>query len=126
MKKLSPVVTWSISIVLALFFAAQGLTKLWGPSAVHWANRFLKWGYPAGFHSVVGVVELISGLALLLPWSRKAAAACLMMVMAGAMGTHLIHGELLRVIPPLILGIPAFLLFFSGPPAEHQRSSSGV
>lgn len=124
MRKLSPIVTWSISIVLALFFAAQGLAKLWGPSAVHWANRFLKWGYPAGFHSVVGIIEVISGLALLLPWSRKGAAVSLTVVMAGAIGTHLIHGELLRVIPPLILGILAFLLFFSGPVREHQRSSS--
>lgn len=125
MRKLSPIVTWSLSIVLALFFAAQGLAKLWGPSAVQWANRFLKWGYPAGLHSVVGVVELISGLALLHPWSRKAAAASLTVVMAGAICTHLIHGELPRVIPPLILGIPAFLLFFSSPLVEHQRSTSG-
>ena len=124
MKKLSSIVTWSISIVLALFFVAQGLTKLWGPSAMQWAARFLKWGYPVGFHSVIGVVEIISGLALLLPWTRKPAAASLMVVMAGAFCTHLIHGEPLRIIPPLILGIPAFLLFFSGSPIKRRDSSS--
>ena len=125
MRKRSPIVTWSISIVLALFFAAQGLTKFWGPSAVDWANRFLKWGYPKGFHSVVGLIEVVSGLALLLPWSRKGAAVSLTVVMAGAIGTHLIHGELLRVIPPLILGMLALLLLFPGPILERRRLSSG-
>jgi len=112
MKRLSPAVTWSLSIFLALLFAALGSSKLWGPSAARWGERFLNLGYPAGSHYVVGAVEIVSGLALLLPRSRKAAAGSLTLVMAGAIGTHLIHGELPRVIPPLILFILALLLFF--------------
>jgi putative oxidoreductase len=111
MKRLSPTVTWSLSIFLALLFAALGSSKLWGPSAARWGERFLNWGYPAGSHYLVGAVEMLSGLALLLPRSRKAAAGSLMLVMVGALGTHLIHGELPRVIPPLILGVLALLLF---------------
>lgn len=112
MKRLSPAITWSLSILLALLFAALGSSKLWGPSATQWSERFLNWGYPAGLHYVIGVVEIVSGLALLLPRARKRAAGSLALVMAGAFGTHLIHGELPRLIPPLVLGGLALLLFF--------------
>lgn len=124
MRKLSPTFTWLLSIALALFFAAQGLSKLWGTTAEVWSSRFLNWGYPPGFHFVVGVVELVSGLALLLPWSRRAGAFTLMLVMVGALFTHLIHGELPRVIPALILGMATFLLFLFSPRLERQDSSS--
>jgi len=123
MKRVSPVAIWSISIILALLFAAVGLSKLWGQSSARWGSRFLNWGYPTGFHYVVGGVEIISGLALLVPRSRKPAAFSLTVLMAGALGTHLIHRELPRIIPPLILGILAFLLFLSTPTAGHKRST---
>ena len=124
MRRISSKVTWSISILMALLFAAQGLSKFWGPSAGQWGNRFSNWGYPAGSSYIVGAVEIISGLALLLPRGRKLAAGSLMFVMMGALCTHLIHGELPRIIPPLILGALAFLLFFSAPATHHQRSTS--
>lgn len=119
MRGLSRKVNWSISIILALLFVAFGFSKLWGPSAARWSARFLNWGYPAGSQYVVGGVEIISGLALLLPRSRKAAAGCLALVMVGALCTHLIHGELPRVVAPLILGMLALLLFFSTPAVRH-------
>ena len=124
MRRLSPAITWSISIILALLFVAVGSSKLWGPSAARWSSRFLNWGFPVGSHYVVGAVEIISGLALLFPRSRRAAAGSLMVVMAGAFCTHVIHAELPRVIGPLILGILAFLLFLSPPATRHQRSTS--
>ena len=123
MRRLSPAATWSISIILALLFAAVGLSKLWGPSSARWSDRFLNWGYPVGFQYVVGGVEIISGLTLLVPRSRRPAAVSLTLVMAGAVGTHLIHSELPRIIAPLILGILAFLLFLSTPTVEDKRST---
>ena len=123
MRRLSPAVTWPISIILGLLFAAVGLSKLWGPSSVRWSDRFLNWGYPVGFQYVVGGVEIISGLTLLVPRSRRPAAVSLTLVMAGAVGTHLIHSELPRIIAPLVLGILAFLLFLSTPTVEDKRST---
>ena len=113
MRRLPPTIAWSLSIILAVLFVAVGFSKLEGASATRWSSRFLNWGFPVGSQYVVGAVEIISGLALLLPRSRKPAAGSLTLVMAGALCTHLIHGELPRVIAPLILGIIAFLLFFS-------------
>ena len=119
MRRLSPAVTWSISIFLALLFAAVGASKIWGASATSWSARLSNWGLPAGSRYVIGVVEMAGGLALFLPRTRKLAAASLVVTMAGALAVHLIHGELLRVIPPLILGFLSFLLFYSAPSAEH-------
>jgi hypothetical protein len=62
MKRLSPAITWSISIILALLFIAVGFSKFWGPSAARWSSRFLNWGFPVGSQYVVGAVEIISGL----------------------------------------------------------------
>jgi uncharacterized membrane protein YphA (DoxX/SURF4 family) len=91
-------------------FVATGISKLVGPSAVRWGQRFTDWGYPANAHSVVGVLEVLGGLGLLIPRSRRAAAAVLVAIMIGALGTHAIHGEFPRFIPPLVLGGCALLL----------------
>jgi putative oxidoreductase len=124
MRRLPSAVAWSISIILALLFVAVGYSKIWGTSAAVWNSRFVNWGYPAGSQHVIGAVEIVSGLALLLPRSRKPAAASLVLVMAGALCTHLIHSELVRIISPLILGALALLLFFSPPATEYQRATS--
>ena len=125
MKTLSRPAFWAITIFLALIFVKVGLSKLTGSSSVGWAARFHNWGYPAGSHFAVGVVELLSGIGLLLRPSRKPAAVTLIIVMTGALVTHLIHGELPRIIPPLILGTLAFCVFSlqpTRPTAELQPS----
>jgi uncharacterized membrane protein YfcA len=121
MKKLPPKVTWAISILLALFFAAQGFLKLWGPAAGHWAARFAAWGYPAGSHYVVGAIEILGALALLLPVARLFGAGALILVMAGAFCTHLVHREFLRTIPPVVLGLLAYVVLFSGRAVDRER-----
>lgn len=112
MKSLSPIPTWILAILLALLFTAVGLSKVGGPSAARWNGRFQNWGYPAGSAHIVGVIEIASGLALLLPWTRRTAAASLTIVMLGAFVTHLIHGEFVRLVSPVLFGTLSFLLFF--------------
>ena len=66
-------------------------------------NNFQSWGYPAGFHYVVGVLELLGAIGLLLaPFARKAA-MFLAVMMVGALGTHVIH-------PPLMAGVQSLVL----------------
>lgn len=123
MKRLSTKAAWAISIPLALFFVAQGLLKLWGPASGHWAERFASWGYPSGSHYVVGAIEILGALALLLPRTKMFGAGSLILVMAGAFCTHLIHAEFLRTIPPVVLGLLAYLVLFLGCAKNHQRSA---
>lgn len=104
MKNLSLMVSWILSILLAFVFVAVGTSKLVGSSSVHWAQRFQRWGYPTGSHYVIGILEIVAGIAILIPRFRRMAAAALMIIMAGALCTHALHGEWARMIPPVLLG----------------------
>ena len=100
--------------MVGLIFVAQGMSKLLGQAAADWAVRFEHWGYPGWFRWFVGIVEIAGAVAMFVPRSRRPAALSLLVVMAGAIMTHAIHGEIRRVLPPLILGV-MLLLLLRGP-----------
>ena len=114
MLKIPKPVTWALAILLMVVFVLVGTLKLAGPSATRWSQRFVHWGYPARAAGVIGVLEIVSGLAVLIPKTRRIAAAMIAALMIGALATHLVHGEFPRVIPPLVLGGFAFLVYTSG------------
>jgi len=118
MTKLRQTVLWIFSILLGLIFVAVGLSKLEGSSATRWAERFLHWGYPAGSQYVVGTIEVIAGIAMVIPRWRKTAAWIAIIIMAGALYTHAHNGEFPRIISPLVLGSLAFLVL-----SLHSRAS---
>jgi len=101
---------WGLAVVLGLFFVAQGASKIFGETAAHWASRFEQWGYPGWFRWAVGAAEIGGGVALFAHRTRRLAAVSLTIVMAGAIMTHAMHGELARVMVPLILGGTLLLL----------------
>ena len=109
---------WACAIFLAVAFVFAGFLKLEGPSALRWSERFVHWGYPRNAHSVVGVLEILGGLGVLIPKWRRAAAATLVVLMIGALGTHALHGEFPRLVPPLVLGGLAFLMYVARPKAR--------
>src|SRR5262249_54118791 len=111
MAKLRRAVLWACVIVLAAAFVLVGTSKLTGLSAVRWSERFAHWGFPARASLLVGVLEVLGGVGLLVARSRRAAAAALASLMVGAAATHLVNGEPFRVIPPLVLGSLAFVVF---------------
>jgi uncharacterized membrane protein len=92
-----------------------GMLKLEGPAAVRWTERFVQWGYPAHSQCVIGVLEILGGVGVLIPKWRRAAAATLVVLMIGALGTHAGHAEFPRLIPPLVLGGLAFLMYSARP-----------
>jgi uncharacterized membrane protein YphA (DoxX/SURF4 family) len=106
---------WTCAIFLAVAFVFAGILKLEGPSAVRWAGRFVQWGYPANAKNVIGVLEILGGVGVLVPRWRRAAAATLVVLMIGALGTHAVHAEFPRLIPPLVLGALAFLIYAARP-----------
>ena len=121
------VLIWTCAIVLALAFVFAGVTKLEGASAIRWTDRFVRWGYPAGMTTVVGILEILGGLCVLVPRWRRHAAMLLAALMLGALGTHLLHAEFSRVLPPLVLGGLALLVVGSShhaqPPPSVQADS---
>ena len=123
---------WALAIFLAGAFVLVGISKLGGPSAIRWAGRFALWGYPSKAQYMIGVFEILGGFGVLFPRLRRAAAAILVCVMIGALCTHAIHGELSRVVPPLVLGGLASLLMVAVNPRRARthpgadRSITGV
>lgn len=108
---LRTVAIWTMAVLLGLLFVLVGFSKIAGPSGVNWAVRLSHWGYPAGSRYAIGGIEILAGLGLFVPPLRRWAAVALMVVMAGAMVTHLVHGEFVRLLSPLILGGLAYALW---------------
>ena len=106
---------WACAIFLAVAFVFVGMSKLEGPSAMRWTERFVQWGYPANTQYVIGVLEILGGVGVLIPKWRRAAAATLIALMIGALATHAVHAEFPRLIPPLVLGGLAFLMCWTRP-----------
>ena len=109
---------WACAIFLAAAFVFVGIRKLEGPSAIQWKELFVNWGYPANTQYVIGVLEILGGVGVLIPKWRQAAAATLVALMIGALGTHAFHAEFPRLIPPLVLGGLAFLMYAARPRSE--------
>jgi len=114
---------WACAIFLATAFVLVGISKLLGPSAMRWAERFAHWGYPPYVRHVIGVFEILGGLGVLIPRWRRAAAAILVGIMIGALCTHAVQSEFRRLIPPLVLGGLALLLFSSRLSARSRRDA---
>jgi len=101
------------AIFLAVAFVAVGASKLGGGSAVRWTERFQHWGYPANAQYIVAALEILGGIGVLIPRWRRGASLILGVLMLGALCTHLMSVEFPRVIPPLVLGGLASLIWWS-------------
>jgi putative oxidoreductase len=118
------VAVWTLAVIIGLFFVLAGFSKVAGPLGTDWAVRLSHWGYPAASRYAIGGIEILAGLGLLLPALKRLAAVTLMVVMAGALLTHLLHSEFVRVLPPLILGGLSFGLYSWQPRAPRELESS--
>lgn len=98
------VVLWVFALFLAWVFARQGISKFSDDSG--WARAFRFWHFPVWFRILIGVAETTA--ALLLLWKRTAAAGAgiILIVMLGAMATHVYWGrpgQVTSEILPLLL-----------------------
>jgi len=125
MRRAAMVMTWVLVIVIAAGLIPAGASKLAGKSATRWRERFLKWGYPTKTVIVVGVAELACAIGLLISKTRMAAAIGVIVLMTGAFGTHLLNGEVRRIIPPLVLGGAAVAIVVLARGRSLSTNSSG-
>jgi len=97
-----------VNMFLATIFLGFGFSALLGQENVRQA--FFTWGYPDWFRLAVGFVEIVAGGCLLIQPATPIAAGVLVLLMLGAMGTHIRAGEYPYALIPLILGaILAFI-----------------
>jgi putative oxidoreductase len=98
MRIVKTVAVWTLQVLSGSLFVLIGVVKFVDPN---WPRNFARWGYPDGFHMVVGVLEAIGGVGLLVPRFATYAALLLTTVMAGAVATHLVFRETQRAPVPL-------------------------
>jgi putative oxidoreductase len=97
----SKAVLWTLTILPAIALFQAGAGKL-----IHrlvWVENFERWGYPGWFWLAVGALEVISGIALLVPRAASAAAIVLAVTMVWALATFLHAGEATRMLGPLVV-----------------------
>lgn len=90
-----------VSYLLAFVFLGAGVSKLSGME-MH-ADNFAAWGYPAFFMFVVGAVEAFAAILIAIPRTRFFGALDLVVVMLGAIGTHVMAGEVAMLPGPVLL-----------------------
>lgn len=105
------VAVWVSAIVAAAVFASSGVELLRGAKI----GQFEEWGFAPGLSLTLGVLELLGALGLLIPRSSACAALGLIVIMLGALGIHVLEGDYLAaLVPVLMLGLLAFVLIGRG------------
>jgi putative oxidoreductase len=95
-------IVWALSVLLTCVFLLAGIPKITG-SAPIWLQAAAMRGFPAWLRIVVGVVEVIAGVALLIPGVAIYAALGLALLMVPAAITQQMSGEPGVLIPLALL-----------------------
>ena len=111
------IVLWIFALFLAWIFIRQGFAKFSNTSG--WARAFHLWHFPVWFRVMVGIAETSAALLLLTRRTAFAGAIIILIVMIGAMGTHVYWGhpeqitsELLPTVLATIIAIGRRKTFF--------------
>jgi uncharacterized membrane protein YphA (DoxX/SURF4 family) len=118
------VVVWTLTIVLTAVFLVAGIPKLTGADTV-WLQAASMRSFPPFIRIVVGVVEVVCGLALLIPAIASYAAFCLAILMIPASITQLVSGEP-GVYVPLLLLLMLLLVAWLRDPAAVRTAYQNV
>ncbi len=101
---------WIVQALLAIAFAMAGLGKLTQPKEKLAPRQPYVEDYSAGAIKAIGLAEVLAAIGLIvprltgmLPWLTPLAGAGLVLLMLGAMATHLRRREYPNVVPNLVL-----------------------
>ncbi len=110
---------WIVQILLGLMFGMAGIMKMTQPKAKLQTN--MKWVEDFAPNTVkgIGALELLAGIGLILPWLTgilpvltPLAAVGLILIMVGAIITHIRRGEApVTVINLVLLALAAFVAY---------------
>jgi putative oxidoreductase len=111
MSKGKTIVLWVLSCLLAALFLFAGGMKLLKADEIK--PMFVQYGYAAWFATFIGVCEVLGGLGLLIPRLAGTAAACLSIIMVGAVYTVTSHHQYSQAIIPLVTLIALIFVSYS-------------
>ena len=89
-NKAAKIGIWTLAGLVAALFLLSGVPKLLDPG---WVSRFASWGYSEWFLYLIAGLEIAGAIGLLIPRLAPYAAAGLIIIMFGAMYTHLSHDQ---------------------------------
>ena len=98
LSKTQSAAMWILSVLLAAAFVFGGVAKLIGTEDM--VKAFNQFGYPGWFRILIGLIELVGGIALLVPKFAIDAASFLIVIMVGAILTVFFAGA--SIVPPLV------------------------
>ncbi len=90
-----------VTVLLTLAFLGSGIMKLMGVEQSR--QGFENWGYPIFFMYLIGLCEVAGAVGLWLRRFSYAAKVCFIILMAGAVLTHLVFDTVKDAVPPIIL-----------------------
>ena len=90
-----------ITALLSLAFLGAGIMKLTGAEEMR--QGFESWGYPIFFMYIIGICEVAGAVGLWLRRFSFAAKICFIILMAGAVLTHLVFDTFQDAVPPIVL-----------------------
>lgn len=94
---------WTAGIVLAIIFLVTGGMKLMNMAMMR--EMFTQvWGYPLWFMFFIGIVEVTGAILVLIPKVATYGGALLTINMIGAIGTHIMVGQWLFLLLPIVVG----------------------
>ena len=111
LAKIQPIILWFIGAYLAYNLMYHGWQKF-DPEGF-WTNAFIRWGYPAWFRVLIGVLEFGGGMLMLIPKVRHFGAFILFVVMIGALATRLTFGTSVDDALSIAFNALVFLFFFT-------------
>lgn len=125
MSKGKTIASWIIQVLVAALFLMMGSGKLMSDPEV--VANFTRWGMPDKMYLVIGFFEVLGAIGLLIPRLAGLAAVGLILIMGGALFTHLTHNEIGMAFLPLmvmiLLGVVAFL---RNPLSFFKKSSEQI
>jgi uncharacterized membrane protein YphA (DoxX/SURF4 family) len=89
---------WLVTLAFGLAITGAGATKF--TSSASWLGLFADWGYPPALSYVIGVLEIVGGLAFFVPRFATYAGALISAIMLVAVVTLVTHpGEMGPLVP---------------------------
>ena len=105
--------TWIVTVLLSVAFLAAGAAKLTGQPMMR--EEFGAFGYPLWFMCLTGLIEVVNAVLVAIPRTSRIGAGLLICVMAGAIFSHLAHGQ------PSMIGAPVVLLILAAVELQIAR-----
>ena len=90
-----------VTALLSLVFLLTGIMKLTGAEMVK--EGFEGWGYPIIFMYFIGLCEVAGAIGMWLRRFSYAAKVCIIILMAGAVLTHLVFDTFQEAVAPIVL-----------------------